>query len=183
MQSTPKKQNQARAAFIAHLLKDIAALEQMLFKGLVEDDIIRIGAEQEFCLVTDNWRPSGKYAEVLDAVNDDHFTTEIARFNLEINLDPLELEGSCFSDMLSDLKQLLNKAIDGAAQVDDTVVLAGILPTISKKELDMEYMTPSPRYAALNDRMKELRGSDFELYIRGVDELSITHDSVLFEAW
>ncbi len=30
--------------------------------------------------------------------------------------------------------------------------------------------------------MKELRGTDFELHIKGVDELSIIHDSVLFEA-
>lgn len=43
-------------------------------------------------------------------------------------------------------------------------------------------MTRSPRYAELNRMMRELRGGDFEMRIRGVDELSVKHDSVLFEA-
>jgi len=43
-------------------------------------------------------------------------------------------------------------------------------------------MTPNPRYWALNTMLRKLRGSDFELHLQGVDQLSIQHDSVLFEA-
>ena len=52
--------HELRAEFIEHLLTDIKSLETLLDQGLIEDNISRIGAEQEFCLVTDNWRPSKK---------------------------------------------------------------------------------------------------------------------------
>ncbi|MFT4970486.1 MAG: hypothetical protein ACI9O4_002244, partial [Chitinophagales bacterium] len=38
-------------AFEKHLLNDIHALNKMLHEGMFEIDKIRIGAEQEFCLV------------------------------------------------------------------------------------------------------------------------------------
>ncbi|MCP4459526.1 MAG: CBS domain-containing protein [Cytophagales bacterium] len=172
----------SRAEFIRHLLNDIEALELMVKNNLIENDITRIGSEQEFCLVEDNWRPSKKAQEILKTIDDPHFTTELALYNLEINLDPHELKTDCFSKVEHQLKTLLAKAKTSAAKHNNKVVLAGILPSIGQKELEFDYMTPHPRYWALNDTIKELRGSDFKLRIRGVDELSIHHDSVLFEA-
>ncbi len=171
-----------RAEFIKHLLDDIKALEIMLEQNLIEDDIIRIGAEQEFCLVDRNWRPANNALEILKAVDDPHFTTELAKYNLEINLDPLELKGNCFSKVESDINRLLNKAKNAGRDSETKTLLTGILPTIRKRHLELEYMTPNPRYSALNAVLKSQRGTDFELHIRGVDELSIHHESVLFEA-
>lgn len=171
-----------RSAFIRHLLDDIRALEIMLEKGMIEDDITRIGAEQEFCLINENWRPAMNAVEILEAVNDPHFTTELARYNLEINLDPFELKGDAFSKVEHQLITLVNKAREVAGDHKTKVLLTGILPTISKSELRFECMTPNPRYWALNNMMRELRGDDFNLFLTGVDELSIKHDSVLFEA-
>lgn len=173
---------ESRAEFITHLLNDIEALELMLERGLIEDDIMRIGAEQEFCLVDENWRPAKAAQEVLENINDPHFTTELAQYNVEINADPLEVKGSCFTQMQNQLHYLLQKARHTAAGLGAKVILTGILPTISKNELELEYMSPAPRYSMLNNMMKDLRGSDFTLHIRGVDELSINHPSVLFEA-
>ncbi|MDN5200328.1 CBS domain-containing protein [Fulvivirgaceae bacterium BMA10] len=172
----------ARTAFIGHLLDDIKALEIMLEKGLFEKDVERIGAEQEFCLITENWRPSKSSEDILQAINDPHFTTELAQYNLEINLDPVELKGNCFSLIHQQLIDLLNKAQSAAVAKNAKVLLSGILPTVSKNELNADYMTPNPRYWALNDMIREMRGADFELHIKGIDELSIKHDSVLFEA-
>ena len=168
--------------FVGHLMDDIESLDIMLQKKMFEDDIVRIGAEQEFCLITDNWRPASNAEEILAALDDPHFTTEIAKYNLEINLDPVELKGDCFSTVELQLRNLLNKAVDLTEEFDTRVLLTGILPTITRNELVFDYMTPNPRYSALNEMMKRARGSDFELKIRGIDELSIIHDSVLFEA-
>ncbi|MEO0526832.1 MAG: CBS domain-containing protein [Bacteroidota bacterium] len=173
---------ETRVKFINHLLKDVEALEYMLENGWIEDDIVRIGAEQELCLVTDTWRPSKKGIAVLQAIDDAHFTTEIARYNLEINLDPVELKKACFSKVESQLRYMLAKAGKAAQKHANKILLTGILPTVSKNELHLEYMTPIPRYNALNTAIKELRGADPQLHIRGIDELSIIHDSVLFEA-
>ncbi len=171
-----------RADFIRHLLDDIQALDIMLEEGLIENGITRIGAEQEFCLINNNWRPANNAVDILQHIDDPHATTELARYNLEINLDPFELKGDAFSLVEQQLRTLLDKACESAKAFETKILLTGILPTISKNELDFEYMTPFPRYWALNDMIKALRGSDFDLHLRGVDELSITHDSVLFEA-
>lgn len=171
----------ARAEFIRHLLIDVDALEYMLEKDLIEGDITRIGTEQEFCLVNDNWRPSNKSGEILSDIDDPHFTTEIAVFNLEINLDPVELKNNAFSLVEDQLKDLMKKAMMTAKKYDNKIILTGILPTISKKELEFKYMTPLQRYWMLNDMLKELRGTNFRLHLRGVDELFIKHDSVMFE--
>jgi CBS domain-containing protein len=171
----------ARADFIRHLLLDLDALEMMLEKKMIESDITRIGSEQEFCLVESNWRPSKKSGPILEKLDDDHFTTEIAVFNLEINLDPVVLEGDAFSEVEEQLTRLLKKARAKANDHNNKIILTGILPTISKKELEFNYMTPLPRYWMLNDMLKELRGSNFRLHLRGVDELFIKHDSVMFE--
>ncbi len=175
-------QHEQRMDFIQHLLNDVEALELLLEKGLIEDDVVRIGAEQEFCLVSEDWRPSKKALTVLEAINDPHFTTELALYNLEINLPPLVLQTDCFQKMKRQLISLLNHATQVAEQENTKIVLTGILPTLSKNELEKEYMTPSPRFDALNEVMREFRGSDFSLHLKGVDELSVKHESVLFEA-
>jgi CBS domain-containing protein len=171
-----------RAVFIGHLLDDIKALEVMLQQDLITSDIIRIGAEQEFCLVDENWRPAKIAEEILEAIGDPHFTTELARYNLEANLDPVELKTNCFSLVENQLIGLLTKARVAAEKRGAKIVLTGILPTISKNELEIDYMTVNPRYLALNEMIRTLRGSAFNLHLTGVDELTIMHDSVLFEA-
>lgn len=181
-QATKADSREVRTKFISHLLNDIKALEIMLARESLESDIIRIGAEQEFCLVNNNWRPSVSSDKVLAALNDPHFTTELARYNLEVNLDPVELKGTCFSQVEHQLNALMAKAATVAKKYRSKIVVTGILPTISKDELALKYITPSTRYMALNDMMKEQRGTDFALHIQGVDELSVMHDSVLFEA-
>ncbi|MCP4978811.1 MAG: CBS domain-containing protein [Maribacter sp.] len=177
-----KIDGKSRAKFIRYLLDDIKALEIMLEKGLIEDDIVRIGAEQELCLVDRNWRPTKNATDILDALKDPHFTYEIARYNLEINLDPLELKDNCFTQMEEQLRTLLKNAMITADTFDTQVLLTGILPTIDLNELSMGFMSPSIRYELLNEAIKQIRKKDFELHIRGVDELSLNHDSVLFEA-
>lgn len=174
--------NDERSVFIEHLIKDIEALELMLDKGLIESGIYRIGAEQEFCLVDKNWRPAKNSGVILDSINDPHFTTELAQYNLEINLDPIELGGDCFQQVASQLNSLLKKAKKKAKKFDTKIILTGILPTISQTELDFDYMTPNKRYWALNEMLKSIKGTDFQLHLRGVDELTISHDSVLYEA-
>jgi len=171
----------AKAHYVEHLLSDIEALQVMLAKGLFANDVIRIGAEQEFCLVDHNWEPSNMAMEVLEAIDDDHFTTEIARYNLEANLDPLELSDTCFSEMHDQLKSLLAKAVAVADKEGLKIILTGILPTIDLRHLKMDYMAPIKRYKVLKRVICDLRGDDLYLHMKGADELNLRHDSILLE--
>ncbi len=168
--------------FLKHLLRDVRALEHMLDDDLFETGVRRIGAEQELFLVDRNWRPAPIATEVLEAVDDEHFTTELARFNLEFNLEPQVFGGRCLGDMEAQIEALLSKARAAARQVGGQVVLTGILPTLNKSDLELSSMTPNPRYVALNEAFTRLRGGDYEFYLKGIDELHLHHDSIMVEA-
>lgn len=168
--------------FIHHLLKDLDALEYMLSEGWLEKDITRIGAEQELCLTDHNFRPSMDGPEILNTIADPHFTTELARYNLELNLNPLELRSGAFATLEASLKNLLADANVYAAPFGNKVLLCGILPSITPRELDLSYLTPKPRYYALDSILKEMRDSDFDVYIQGNDELLMRHNNILLEA-
>jgi CBS domain-containing protein len=168
--------------FTRRLLQDLRALERMLAEGWFETGVRRIGAEQEVFLVDRDWRPAPLAMQVLDRLADPHFTTEVALFNLEMNLDPCEVGGSCLRTLERQLESLLGKAGEAAAAWRGRVVMTGILPTVRKSDLGLENMTPIPRYAALNRAMTRLRGSDYEIHLKGVDELALKHDSVMVES-
>lgn len=168
--------------FITQLLRDVQALEVMIERGMIESGVRRIGAEQELFLVDQAWRPAPVSLELLDAVEDAHFTTELGRFNLEINLDPLPFTGDCLSQLERDLNELLTKLRATAHHQGVEVTLTGILPTLRKSDLTLANMTPKPRYAALSEAMNQLRGDAYEFRLKGMDELIVKHDSVMLEA-
>jgi CBS domain-containing protein/gamma-glutamylcysteine synthetase len=169
--------------FTRKLLADLRALELMLENGALESGVRRIGAEQELFLLDRHYRPAPIAVEMMERLaSDGHFTTEVARFNLEFNSDPLTFGGDCLFRMESQMAELLAKARRTAHQLDSEVVMIGILPTVDISDLSLANMTPVPRYFALNEAMRRLRGKDWEFYIKGADELLIRHDSVMVEA-
>ena len=164
------------------MMHDVEAIEAIMERGLFESGITRIGAEQEFCLVDRHFKPSLNALDVLQKINDSHFTPELARYNLEINLDPRPLSGDSLSAMHTQLDSLLGKASEAAQTLDERIILAGILPSIDYRAVQKKYMTPRKRYEELARIILDLRGEDFELNITGVDELLISHQNILFEA-
>ena len=104
----------------------------MLDLGLIESGVRRIGVEQELFLVDESGAPAPVAMKVLRRLDDPRFVTELALFNLEINLSPLLLEGSCFSTMEAELGALLARAREAALASRAEIVLAGILPTLGR---------------------------------------------------
>jgi len=178
----PQTSPEAIRVFTRALLRDMLAMERLLAEGHIESGIRRFGAEQEMFLVNEAWRPAPVAVEVLEDLNDEPFTTELARFNLEANLSPRVLEGSCFSDMHAELDGYVDRVRAAARRHGSEVMLTGILPTLAKSDLSLDNITPRARYYALNDAMNQAGGGAFRLRIRGTDELMIQHDSVMLEA-
>lgn len=171
-----------RREFTKLLLNDLRALEHLLEHDQIESDVRRIGAEQELFLVDQSWRAASIARDVLATIDDPHFTTELAKFNLEFNCDPLVYEGTCLRDLNQQLDDYLDVARRAAEEHGARVVLAGILPTLHKSDLDLANMTDNPRYFALNDALGRERGDAYTFMIRGTDELSFKHYSVMLEA-
>ena len=179
---TPELEPAAIRRFTKALLDDLRALERILAEGMIESGARRFGAEQEVFLVGQDWRPAPIATQVLAQLDDERFTTELALFNAEINLEPMRLGGECFSQLEQELTKLLGQIDAAARSVGGTVVLSGILPSLSKSDLSIENITPRPRYFALNEAVTRLRGGPLRLHIQGTDELNIEHDSVMLEA-
>ena len=113
-------------------------------------------------------RPGGGQ-DVLELIDDERCTTELGRFNIEFNLDPMGFSADCLRRLETDLDAMLVKVREAAARLDTRVVQIGILPTLEKRDLTLQAMTPVERYYALNEAMNRLRGESFDLRIKGRD--------------
>ncbi|MFM2394411.1 MAG: hypothetical protein RLZZ546_2393, partial [Bacteroidota bacterium] len=171
--------------FVKALLDDVRSLEYMLENNWFENDISRIGAEQEMVMVDlNNFKPATVAIEALEKMKQyDWVGTELAKFNLETNLTPREFTGSCFADLHKENSDRLNIIQDVLKEMGVSLVLTGILPTLRKHHLTMDYLTPKQRYYALMEAINnQLQGANFELRLEGLDELYLKHDSPLLEA-
>ncbi|MEZ4686573.1 MAG: CBS domain-containing protein [Bacteroidia bacterium] len=171
-------------AFVKCLLKDVHALERMLQDDWFESDVIRIGAEQEMCLIDPKTRkPAPVNLKMLEIVNNEAFTTELAKFNMECNLTPRIFTGTAISDLHKELRSLLEAALEKVQANGAELAFTGILPTIRKSDVDISQLTPVPRYFALMDGLKRMRGDDyFELRLNGLDEMNIKQKTAMLEA-
>lgn len=179
------KDQKQRQAFVRRLLDDVRALEYMLENDWFESDIVRIGAEQEMCLVEDKTYKPAKInlAAIKKMKSPKWLDTELAKFNLETNLTPNEFTGNALRKLEDENLGYLKKIRAAVKKMDAHVVLTGILPTLRKFDLDLENLTPNPRYRGLMEAIHgELIGNAFEINLSGIDELHIRHDSPLLEA-
>lgn len=172
--------------FVKQLLSDVRSLKYMIDNDWFEDDITRMGAEQEMCLVDNkSFKPAPIAMKALKRLkNYEWVETELARFNLETNLTPRELTETCLSDLEAESIEKLEIIRAKLKKLDTNIVLTGILPTLRLFHLDLENLTPKKRYFALMNAInKQLSsGNSYELRLMGIDELLIKHDSPLLEA-
>ncbi len=175
-----------RKDFVKELLDDVKAFEYMLENNYFEDDIVRIGAEQELIIIDKkNLRPKPIAATILNEMKEHKYVVpEIAKFNLECNMSPQPLVGSCFSDMEKETRGFLETIQGKLHEHGADLILTGVLPTLRKYELGLHNLTEKDRYRAIIDAIKrEHNGKDgYELRLTGVDEMLVKHDSALLEA-
>lgn len=174
-----------RQQFVKRLLKDVEALQYMLDNDIFESGMTRIGAEQEMVLVNNKTlKPSPIATEALEKMKEHKWLeTELAKFNLEICLDPLQFKGDCFRKLQDQIVTRLQTIASGLKEWDTSLILTGILPTFRKFDLDMHNLTPKKRYKALMEAInQQLIGNAYELRLEGIDELLLRHSSPLLEA-
>ncbi len=168
--------------FLRALLSDLTALEMLLDADLIESGVRRIGAEQEMFLVDRQMRPAPVAVELLARAAEPRLTHEIGLFNLEANLLPRQFGNLCLSEMETELHELVATARAAAQECGADVLLCGILPTLRQSDLTLDNLTPNPRYAELNRVLMKRRGGHFQLLIKGLDELRVSHDNLMLEA-
>jgi CBS domain-containing protein len=175
----PGGEREARA-FTRAVLRDVEALEALVAAGALEAGTGRTGLEQEFYLVGADGRPRPCGPEVLARLADPRFTTELARFSLEVNFPPRPLAAGLFEAMEADVRDAVRTASEAAAAFDARVLLTGILPTLRAGDLGRESLTPERRYAQLNEAILRAHGP-ITVVIDGIEQFEGTYDSVALE--
>lgn len=161
-------------AFTLAVLNDLQAFERMLDGGMFEENVLRIGAEQEMFLVDSAMRPAPIVTELMNEARDGRLTTEIGKFNLEANLTPREFNGDCLRLMEDELNEVLAVVRKAASKFNASPVLVGILPTIQLSDLTTDNLTPNPRYFEIDRVVTKLHGDNRIIQIKGLDELQLT---------
>jgi hypothetical protein len=147
--------------------------ERMLASAHFEAEQPQTGLEIELNLVDDGYQPFFRNVQVLEEITDPAFQTELGAFNIEFNAPPRPLGGRALIELEADLRAALNSAQVRANRRGGHIVMVGILPTLLREHLDSpDWMSPSTRYAALNDSIFAARGEDIKLDIAGVERLS-----------
>jgi hypothetical protein len=155
---------------------------RMLSESRFDADRRSIGLEIELNLSEETGDPAMANAHVLELIADDDFQTELGQFNVEINIPPRLLTGGVLGELESAVRSSLNQAEEGARQAHARLVMIGILPTLSDRDLDAGALSANPRYALLNQQIFAARGEDLHLAIDGVERLSTYADTIAPEA-
>jgi gamma-glutamyl:cysteine ligase YbdK (ATP-grasp superfamily) len=162
--------------------RNLDVFARMLREARFDAERRSIGLEIELNLTDEAGDPAFANAEVLERIADDAFQTELAQFNVEINIPPRLLAGTVFDDLEETVRTSLNAAEEKARTAGAHMMIVGILPTLRQEHLHARALSANPRYALLNEQIFAARGEDLKLSIVGVERLSATADSVAPEA-
>ena len=169
------------ARFSARLAEQLQLLAEILATpGFGEGDTT-LGAELELCIIGKDGRALPVNRALLAQHLDPHLALEIDRFNLEYNLTPVPCRGRPFAALQLELHNALAAVNRTAGWFEGRVVPVGILPTLTERDLAQDALTDMPRYRALNNGLRRIRHSPFEVRIDGEDPLTLSATDIALE--
>jgi hypothetical protein len=171
------------AAFRERLEAETSLLAGWFADGTLENGEPTAGCELETWLVGPDLEPAPLAEALLKRLDNPQVVPELATFIAEINGNPVPLRGDALSRLAAGLMLTLEQCQAAAAGLDTRIAMIGILPTVRPTHLTAEFMTPRPRYRALNDRILAMRHErPLTLDILGHDHLALEWHDVMLEA-
>jgi gamma-glutamyl:cysteine ligase YbdK (ATP-grasp superfamily) len=162
--------------------RSLDALTRMLRERLFITGPAQVGLEIELNLVDERGLPSMRNADVLKAIADPAWSTELGQFNLEINVPPARLDGDAFTELERQVRHSLNAADTAARGLDTRLVMIGILPTLAEADTRGDILSAGERYRVLNEQIFAARGEDMRIDISGAEQLLSYAGSITPEA-
>jgi gamma-glutamyl:cysteine ligase YbdK (ATP-grasp superfamily) len=173
---------QDRRAYREKVRQCLDVLARMLRESRFDIEPRRVGIEMELYLVDQAGLPAMTNTTVLAAIADPSWSSELGRFNLEINVAPRQLTGDALSQLELGVRRQLQHAADRAGQAGSRLVMIGILPTLRQGDVTDQAMSANPRYRLLNEQMIAARGEDMRISIDGPERLLTHVDTIMPEA-
>ncbi|MEV0617325.1 glutamate--cysteine ligase [Nonomuraea sp. NPDC050404] len=163
-----------------HRCLDVFA--QMLRESRFEFEHPLAGLEIELNIVDATGEAAMRNAQVLAAIAQPDWATELGQFNIEINVEPQDLAGDGALRLEADVRSRLNHAEERARSQDAHLLMIGILPTLREQDIGEGTLSANPRYRLLNEQIFAARGEDLHLAIEGAEHLDTHADSLAPEA-
>src|SRR3954453_19353310 len=160
----------------------VDVFERMLAESRFDPDRRSIGLEIELNLTEETGDPALANTHVLELIADDDFQTELAQFNIEINIPPRKLSDGVFAELEGTIRRDLNHAEAQAQKAHAHMMIIGILPTLTDQLLNGSALSANPRYKLLNEQIFAARGEDLEININGIERLAMFADTIAPEA-
>ena len=165
-------------------LEEETELVRSLFARKAFDNESRmLGYELELCLADAEGKPSKNNIDIIEATGNHLFTSELAKFNMEINGNPFVYEGDVFNRVEADLHDLFAQALVAAEKFDTRIGMFGVFPSVTREHLNPDgYMTELHRYNQLNRQLLTMRGKPIHLHLEGEEVLEVEKSDVMLEA-
>ena len=175
------------ARFRAQLARETALLCEHHATGRLSQGGPTIGLELEAWLIDRNYWPAADNQSFLARIDDPYVVAELSRFNIEVNCPPVPLAGEDLGQLEQHLEKIWKRCVENAHEDGDTVIAIGTLPTLRESDLSLRSMTPSNRYAALNEQLIRLRNGqplriDIESHHEDWEHLHTRHLDCMLEA-
>ncbi len=141
------------------------------------------GFELEAWLIDRGYFPVANNELFLGRLGNPLVVPELSKFNVELNGTPLALKGNSLSLMQGELTDTWRHCLQVADELESSLILIGILPTVRDFDLSLVNISPMNRYRALNaEIMKRRLCQPLRLKIEGDERLALTHEDVMLEA-
>jgi gamma-glutamyl:cysteine ligase YbdK (ATP-grasp superfamily) len=169
--------------FEKHLKRETAILTEWFEQGRLADRPPVAGYELEAWLIDDAAAPCPHNETFLQTSGDPMLSPELAKFNIELNIEPAPFSCNLLSDFEKELLRLWNHCGQAASETDCRILGIGTLPTLMEHHLSLDNISALDRYRALNEQVLRMRkGKTIRLLINGREHLEAEHESVMLEA-
>ena len=169
--------------FSLRLAEETQLLQQWFRDGLFSRSQSVAGFELESWLVDEKIRPLADNERFLAALSDPMVTPELARFNVELNTEPVVLQGQALSNIEQQLQSTWRHCEQVAAGLGERMLMTGIPANLDEQQLCLANMSQMQRYRALNEQvLRERQGRPLHLDILGEEHLQLTHQDVMLES-
>ena len=170
--------------FSHNLSAEMQLLEEKIVSGSYSSRAPVGGFEIEGWLIDEQMRPAPANTEFLERFDSELATSELAKFNFELNNTPHRLCDDAFAKFAKEMRTTCKKANAVAEAMGIRALIMGILPTLKPTDFCLENMSEMKRYHALNEQvLKERGGRPVQLDISGEkSRLQLQHDSVMLES-
>ncbi len=169
--------------FSSHLKEETALVKSWFDNRQFSTASLTAGYELEAWLIDQTGKPAAINEAFLKQANNGLLSPELAKFNIELNVDPEKLSGKVLSDFENSLNILWQQCDNTAKSLESRILGIGILPTLQDSDLTLQNISLLDRYKALNEQvLRHRKGVEIKLNINGEDSIQVSHKDVMLEA-